>query len=995
MHRRKLFLSLAVLSAMIAIAALAQKKEKTVSPLPLQWAHQAQLEKPAVALLVEMGLKDTAPVKYQGQALVQGARVVHREGYRFRPEDKLQGTDSWAVSSHRPIRMPGRNPVLARLLGIETVGVVIHLQDVTKEASLTLTRSGEEQKETIPLQKVLAGTPHPFWKGAGQVRLITTTTRLSRGKTEDDFPAAAYGPDGTLWVAFIRYRLRDPGRRIEQAAFLKQPKNFQALYHPEFADQLVVTACRKGKWSEPVAITGANEDLVRCGIAGSGAGTAWVAYSAQRKGNFDIYARKIDLAARNMVGPEQRITRASTPDLAPVLTALPEGGLALACQSWKEAGKASIQTFTCREGKWSAGANWGSENCWHPAIALNPQGKVVVAHDEYLAGDYDLRVTELGADGSKVASVTNTASSSRFEARPSMCYDAAGRLWIAYEEGPARWGKDYGALDAGAGHPLYDERSVRVVCLAEGTLNKPVAELPIARYEAPRIPFDRVKTNRFERGTRYAYPQIGIDGKGRVWVVYREKFGSRYSSHPGSYWLSFARCLLGERWSAPIEIHHSDGLLDHRPVLLPHPAGGLLIVHNSDGRYTTPNDVQNRISTSYVDLPGEPIAPRLVPHHAGTKDPGTTRAYAQERKAIQRIRNYRIEAGGKTYQLLRGEFHRHTEVSWDGGADGSLEDMFRYAIDAAGMDWLGNADHDNGAGREYPWWLTQKLTDAYLVPGHFTPPFSYERSVSYPHGHRNCMFAQRGVMTLPRLAEPDRNKRVAGINADDTKMLYRYLHELKGICAVHTSATGMGTDWRDNDPVVEPLVEIYQGDRMSYEIQGAPRAGYDPSTGKEPANIGGWRPLGFLDNALRGKGYRLSFEASSDHWSTHISYSIAVAEKHDRAGIVAALGKRHCYGATDNIIVDVRCGEHVMGDAFAVKESPTFDIHVMGTAPLARVDVLKDSKVVHSFTSDGPEFKGTWKDPASAGSHYYYVRVVQKDGELAWGSPLWTESTGE
>ena len=40
----------------------------------------------------------------------------------------------------------------------------------------------------------------------------------------------------------------------------------------------------------------------------------------------------------------------------------------------------------------------------------------------------------------------------------------------------------------------------------------------------------------------------------------------------------------------------------------------------------------------------------------------------------------------------------------------------------------------------------------------------------------------------------------------------------------HTSATGMGTDWRDNDPEVEPVVEIYQGHRQSYEHLGAPAA---------------------------------------------------------------------------------------------------------------------------------------------------------------------------
>ena len=112
-----------------------------------------------------------------------------------------------------------------------------------------------------------------------------------------------------------------------------------------------------------------------------------------------------------------------------------------------------------------------------------------------------------------------------------------------------------------------------------------------------------------------------------------------------------------------------------------------------------------------------------------------------------------IQAGGKTYRLLRGEFHRHTEISQDGGADGALEDMWRYAIDAAGFDWIGNGDHDNGGGKEYTWWLIQKTTELYHNPPAFVPMFTYERSVSYPHGHRNVMFPRRGVRTLPRLVD--------------------------------------------------------------------------------------------------------------------------------------------------------------------------------------------------------------------------------------------------
>src|SRR5205085_11467130 len=110
------------------------------------------------------------------------------------------------------------------------------------------------------------------------------------------------------------------------------------------------------------------------------------------------------------------------------------------------------------------------------------------------------------------------------------------------------------------------------------------------------------------------------------------------------------------------------------------------------------------------------VEPKLVAHDPGKKDPKLVEQQKEEDAAVKRCREYRIDAGGKKYQLLRGEFHRHTEISWDGGPDGSLEDMWRYGIDAAAMDWIGNGDHDNGAGRAYPWWLVPKPTGPYPVP---------------------------------------------------------------------------------------------------------------------------------------------------------------------------------------------------------------------------------------------------------------------------------------
>jgi hypothetical protein len=994
MPRRKVFLLLAAVTTMIALAAVsAQKKPDKL--LLLEWASKGDSAKPPVSLLVEVGLKDDKPTAHAHRASLTGAKVIHREGYRFREGDKLTDPDGWEVSTHNALRAPRGQPAVVRMEGIATIGVVLHLSDLTDDAALTIQPREKDEKTTVALKDVLSGQTKTLFDGTVSVRRITTTTALTTGKTEDDFPAAAYGPDGTLWVAYISYQLKDEKRHVEQESFKEPPASFKNLYKPDFSDQLFVKYYHGGKWSEPIAITEAKEDLVRCAIAVEENGDAWVVYSASRKGNYDLYARPVSPkhAAKGETGPrpgpEMKLSGEGDGErsLSPLACTTSNGAVLVA---WQSSGavkgfRAVSHVFLNEGRKANSGTFSKNTNLWPASVASGREvNQRVVAYDAYENGDYDVFVKE--AEGG--AKPVLVAGSARFEARPSVCYDQKGRLWIAYEEGTEDWGKDFGALAPDQGNPLYSDRSVRVVCLEDGKLMKPVAELPTSKVTPPKIPIDAQIARKFETARRFTNPHLGLDGKGRLWLTYREKFGTRYSSHPGSYWVSYARRLDGDKWSEPIEIHHSDGLLDHRPVLLPHASGGLLIVHNGDGRFATPDQLQNRVYTSFIDLPGDPVEPKLVAHEPGKKD---DKKYKEEQAAVKRIRDYRIEAGGKKYQMLRGEFHRHTEMSWDGGPDGSLEDMFRYAIDVAAMDWIGNGDHDSGAGREYSWWLIQKYTDAYHVKDHFTPMFTYERSVAYPHGHRNCMFAKRGVMTLPRLEEPEMAKRVGGVHADDTKMLYKYLKELDGICAVHTSATSMGTDWRDNDPDVEPIVEIYQGDRMSYEHEAAPRAGFDPKTGKEPANIAGWFPDGFIDHAF-AKGYKLGFQSSSDHWSTHISYCIVVAEKHDREGILAAVKKRHVYGATDDIILDVRSGEHIMGDAFKTGDAPALKINVIGTGPITQIDVLRDSKVVDTLKPNGNEHKATWTDPKpETGTHYYYVRVLQKDGQLAWGSPMWIE----
>ena len=88
--------------------------------------------------------------------------------------------------------------------------------------------------------------------------------------------------------------------------------------------------------------------------------------------------------------------------------------------------------------------------------------------------------------------------------------------------------------------------------------------------------------------------------------------------------------------------------------------------------------------------------------------------------------------------------------------------------------------------------------------------------------------------------------------------------------------------------------------------------------------------------------------------------------------------------------MDVRVGTYLMGDAFESAAAPELTIHVRGTGDLARVVILRDSQAVHAYEPTGAALDATWRDPKpQAGEHYYYIRVEQRDEELAWSSPIW------
>lgn len=973
----------------------------------------------AVAVRVLLGVGDAQETDWSGEVAARGASIRSVEPWRFDGDDTMLPGNRWKMSSRR-IRLFGAASVSAPApRPFSSNGVMVLLEGETEDSSLEVrtprgtfgVRLGE-----IPYGKTKSGL-----NGKAVAERVPPFERITNDAQEQDQPAAVADKAGNVWVAYLEFR-----HHPNHDGLRNTPENFENMTAKPGGDQILLRKYADGRWSEPIAMTPPGGDLWRPAVAVDGKGRSWVFWSANEKGNFDIWARAAD---NGQPGTAIRVTSAPGSDIDPVATTDSAGRVWVAWQGWRN-GKAAIFAAV-QEGNGFSKAvtvSASSGNEWNPAIAADSSGHVTVAWDSYRNGNYD--VFARTASGNTWGKEWPVAASALYEAYPSITYDPSGTLWVAYEEGGERWGKDYGA-HASSGLPLYAGRAIRVVGFGkDGKVVEPASEVGEALPGQPGDPATNLESqSRAEdwsrpqpdawknrganqataspsyarRGPRNTMPRLHADASGRLWLACR-------SRHPifwtplGTVWTEFVTSYANSEWTPTVYVHHTDNLLDNRPALVSVKGGELLVVHSSDGRRqfipmsympgiktstdkeTLSDPYQNDLYLSRVTLPSA-TGPAVVKAGKGAGPGMMDPLDKAEVGAVAKLRNYRLKTAGGTLRLLRGEFHRHSEISMDGGNDGSIIDQYRYMLDASYMDWVGCCDHDNGAAREYTWWISQKLTDMYHNNGSFVAMFHYERSVAYPEGHRNVIFAERGIRPLPRLP---RTAETPVVNAPDTKMLYAYLKKFNGIVASHTSGTNMGTDWRDNDPDSEPVVEIYQGDRQNYEMPGAPRSN------NAQDSIGGWRPLGFVNLAL-DKGYKLAFEASSDHISTHMSYSNLLAKDATREAVLEAFKKRHLYGATDHILAEFSGGPHMMGDAFSTAGAPAFRVKLTGTGPFAIVHVIKDGKYVYSTSPGKAEVDFSWRDstPVAGKTSYYYVRGEQQDGELVWVSPMWVTYTGK
>jgi hypothetical protein len=875
------------------------------------------------SVLVQVGLKDQQPTEWRGRVEVEGGTLQQLRGWRFGDEDGVDEGGAWHLRTDAAAG--GRRPTAY------ANGLIV---DADGGPGTVLRISVGDTRWEVPLAKLAFGAPLVHEGGAFSAQLAPCYRRLSGVQGEADYPSACALPDGSLVAVWQVY---EDGR-----------------------DRLMWAAFRDEKWSEEAGIPGFVGDLYEPKCAPAKGGGFWVVCARMVDGDFDLYALRHD---GSRWGEPVNISRGQGHDFNAAVCATETGDVLCVWQGFRN-GSSDILLARCANGEWQTPISVMASpaNEWMPAIASRGD-QTWVAWDTYANGSYDVYAAPV-SDG-KPGEPIPVAASPRFEAKASVAIDAQGRVWIAWQDAGEDWAKDtgYTVPQASRKQPIYAERSLKVACMADGRL-----------FAAPDVAQAMPESER-----RFLEePRLCADAAGRVWLAFRHPTSISRQRGQKVYgeraWEDYVTYLNGDAWAPAMYFPDNLTRIDTFPAVVPAGEGVALVCHSDNRAYGAPRVMtHNTVFATTLQADGPAGEPTLTP----AEFPTPTAVRADEAQQLKRAREYVADPGGRKLHLMRGDLHRHTEISWDGNGDGSILDTYRYAMDAANLDFFMVSDHNQqtGVDLEYIRWRSYKLADLHNDPPAFTTLFGYERSLGYPQGHRNVINAEREHPSF----------RFTG-KQNDLDLLYEYCRRERAIVIPHTTGSNHGTNWYSFDLGLEPVIEIFQGCRTSYEYEGAPKSA---TPGDRQADNTGYRPQGFLWRAWQ-RDLRLGIICSSDHGSTHYSYAGVYSEAPTREAVIEGIKQRQTFGATDNLVIDMRVGDRFMGSEWTQAEPPTIEVKVIGTAPIERVELIRDFQFVYTHKPQATEATFTWLDnDFTAGTHLYYVRAEQADESIAWGSPVW------
>lgn len=234
-----------------------------------------------------------------------------------------------------------------------------------------------------------------------------------------------------------------------------------------------------------------------------------------------------------------------------------------------------------------------------------------------------------------------------------------------------------------------------------------------------------------------------------------------------------------------------------------------------------------------------------------------------------------------------------------------------------------------------------------------------------------------------------------------------------------TMGQGFDFDFADFNPEFERVVEIYNawGSSECTKKEGNPRPiCIQGKVGVSEARDGSIQNallancrFGFVAGGLDDRGvYGDFFDSDQVQYSPGLT--AIIAPEHTRTALADALYNRSCYATTgERIIVGIDLAGMPMGSETSSATKPGLLVnrhisgYVAGTCPLKTIEIIRNGKVIKTFTSNEYSMEFTFDDltPLSKVAIdnkdkkppfvYYYIRVIQENGHMAWSSPIWVD----
>lgn len=234
-----------------------------------------------------------------------------------------------------------------------------------------------------------------------------------------------------------------------------------------------------------------------------------------------------------------------------------------------------------------------------------------------------------------------------------------------------------------------------------------------------------------------------------------------------------------------------------------------------------------------------------------------------------------------------------------------------------------------------------------------------------------------------------------------------------------TMAKGHSYNFAEYEPEFERVVEIYNawGSSENTKKAGNPRP--ITCTGKngiqETAEGAIQTALqhncrfGFVSGGLDDRGiYSDLFETTQEQYSPGMTAIISA--EHSRTALAEALHNRSCYATTgERIIVGLYLAGSPMGTELSTATKPGLMVnrhlsgYVAGTTNLKSVELIRNGEVLHSFKIKNYSLDFVYDDMVPFEEIainnkdkkppfiYYYLRIIQEDGHMAWSSPIWVD----